>query len=521
MNHDAARTAAARRLSLFTAAFVAAAGVVVMTAPPALAATAPRPAPSPVAAGYNHTLTLAAGGAVRAFGAGDNGDLGVGSHAEHDTAVQVQGVGGVGVLSHVAAVAAGTRYSLGLLATGNVVGWGDNSNGQLGDNTNGNERTTPVYVAGPTGSGHLVGIVAIAANAIGTTSFALKSDGTVWAWGANNAGQLGVNNADVDTKLPVEVHGPSNVGHLTNIVAIAVGAEHAVTLKSDGTVWTWGGNADSQLGIGSTGSEADWPVQVVGVGGVGTLTNVVGVSAGGYFTSALKSDGTMVGWGDDAYGELGDFNAPNDSNTPVAPSGLGAGLVAIAGGTYMTFAVKADGTVWGWGNNVNGYLGIGNETTPIPSPHRVQRLVDGSGVVNLAAGFQTGAAVTSQGAVYRWGLNTSGQLGDSTTIDATWPVRAVNLPKIANPALLLLVAPTISGTATVGHQLSVSKGTWGLPATAWTYQWLRNGAAILHATNATYTLTTADKGKKISARVTASRAGYPSGSATTASRTVS
>jgi alpha-tubulin suppressor-like RCC1 family protein len=520
VNHSAARPAAARRISLLVATIVAGAGVSVVTAPFALAATTPRPAPSPIAAGYNHTVALAADGTVRAFGAGDNGDLGVGTHAEHDTAVQVKGVGGVGVLGQVAAVAAGTRYSLGLLATGNVVAWGDNTAGQLGDNTI-NERTTPVYVTGPTGSGRLAGIVAIAADPIGTTSLALKSDGTVWAWGNNDAGQLGVNNGNLNTKAPVEVHGPSNAGFLTNVVAIAAGQEHSVALKSDGTVWTWGVNAEAELGNGATGGQVASPVQVVGAGGVGHLANVVGIAAGGYFTSALKSDGTMVGWGDEQYGELGNSNAPSVSNTPVAPSGLGGGLVAIGAGTYMSFAVKADGTVWGWGNNVNGYLGTGDTAASIPSPHRVQRLVDGSGVVSVTGGYQGGAAVTAQGVVYRWGWNSLGQLGDSTTIDATWPVRAVGLPKIANPPLRVLVAPTISGTATVGHVLTSSKGTWGLPATAWAYQWLRNGVAIANATKATYTLTSADQGKKISARVTASRAGYPNGQTTTVSRTVS
>ena len=492
-----------------------------VTAPAAVAATA-RPARSPVAPGWKHTVALAAGGTVRAWGSGDNGDLGIGNHTEHDTAVQVKGVGGSGVLSQVSAVASGTSYSLALLANGNVVGWGDNTNGQLGDNTNGNERTTPVYVKGPSGSGRLSGIIAVAANPIGTTSLALKSDGTVWAWGMNDTGQLGINNGDVNTKLPVEVHGQSDVGHLTSIVAIASSVAHSVALRSDGTVWTWGTNVDDELGNGVSGGEIDSPVPVVGVGNVGHLTNVVGISAGGAYTSALRSDGTMVGWGSDTYGQLGDFDAPNASDTPVAPAGLGGSLVSIATGTYMTFAVKADGTVWGWGNDINGDLGVGDTTNaPIQSPHRVLRLVDGSGVVEVAAGFQTGAAVTSQGVVYRWGFNSTGQLGDSTTIDSSSPVRPVGLPKIANPALVVLVAPTISGTAVAGHALSVSKGTWGLPAVAWAYQWLRNGAPIPHATGATYTLTTADKGKKISVTVTASRAGYPSGRTTTAPRTVS
>jgi alpha-tubulin suppressor-like RCC1 family protein len=493
----------------------------VVSAPAALAAPTSRPAPSPVAAGYNHTVALASNGTVWAWGSGDNGDLGIGTHAEHDTAVQVKGVGGSGVLSHVAAVSAGTRYSLALLANGNVVGWGDNTNGQLGDNTNNNERANPVYVKGPSGSGHLTGIVAIAANPLGTTSLALKSDGTVWAWGSNNAGQLGNANGDIDTKLPVVVHSQSSHGKLTHVVAIAAGAEHSVAVRSDGTVWSWGGNGNDQLGDGLAGGETDRPAQVVGVGNVGKLTHVVGVAAGGYFTVALKSDGTMLGWGDDQYGQLGDFNAPTDSDTPVAPFGLGGRLVAIAAATFNSYAVKADGTVWGWGNNVVGSVGIGNTSPYVQGPLRVNRLVDGFGVVALGGGYQTGAAVTSHGALYRWGWNSAGQLGESTEIESDSPVRAGVLPKIANPALRVLVAPKISGTAKVGHTLSVSKGTWGLPATEWRYKWLRSGHAISHATKATYKLTSADAGRQVSVAVTAARHGYPSGHTTTAAKSVS
>jgi alpha-tubulin suppressor-like RCC1 family protein len=512
-----------RRLALpVVATLVASAALAVVAAPAALAATTPRPAPSPIAAGFNHTLALASDGTVRAFGSGGNGDLGVGSHAEHDTPVQVKGVGGTGVLSHVAAVAAGSNYSLALLATGNVVAWGYNVNGSLGDHSN-VERTLPVYVKSPTNI-KLSGVVAIAASPIGTTSLALKSNGTVWAWGSNNQGQLGNNDGfHQDTNTPVQVTGPGGSGFLTGVVAIAVGAEHSVALKSNGSVWTWGGNGAGQLGNGTDGpSGQDAPVQVHNIDNVGMLSQVVGVSAGGYFTIALRSDGTMVGWGDDNYGQLGD-NAPGShSDLPVAPVGLGGRLVAIAAGYINTYALKQDGTVWAWGDDFNGAIGDGtNSSTPVATPVRVNRLVDGSGVVSLAGGFGRGEAVTSPGVVYGWGYNASGQLGDSTTINATSPVRTVTVPKIANPALRVLVAPKISGTAAAGHTLSVSKGTWGLPATSWAYQWLRNGAAILHATHATYTLTTADKGKRISVRVTASRSGYPSGHTTTAARTVS
>jgi alpha-tubulin suppressor-like RCC1 family protein len=505
----------ARRATLPLAVILlGAAGIAGIGTPSARAAATPHPAPSPVSAGYTHVLAVTSGGFVMAWGAGDNGALGVGTHTEHDNPVVVKGIGGAGYLSQVVAVAAGTRYSLALLANGTVAAWGDDTNGQLGIHSSGDERTNPVLVKGPGGTGTLSHIVAVASNPIGTTSMALRSDGTVWTWGENNANQLGDDSGHPNSQTPVEVVGPSGSGHLSGVVAVAAGAEHSVALRNDGSVWTWGGNSQDQLGDGLSGATASTPVQVVGVGNVGKLTQAVAISAGGYFTTALRADGTMLGWGDDQYGELGDFNTPTASNTPVAPVGLGGNIATIRTATYDTYAAKADGTVWGWGNNVVGSVGIGTTSPYIEGPTRVDRLVDGSGVTGLAGGYQAGFAVTAAGAVLGWGWNSVGQVGDGTTIDAHSPVRAFGLPQISNPPLFVLAAPKISGTPKAGHKLSVSKGTWGLPATAWAYQWLRNGHAISHATKSTYKLTKADQGKKVSVVVAASRPGYPAGQTT-------
>jgi YD repeat-containing protein len=147
-------------------------------------------------------------------------------------------------------------------------------------------------------------------------SLTLKEDGTLWSWGYNYYGQLGIGST-VDQWFPAQVTA------LSNVVAGAGGAYHSVAAKSDGTVWTWGYNGYGQIGDGTTTNRST-PVQVSG------LANVVAVAAGDYHTVALKSDGTVWAWGYNGYGQLGDGTTTNRS-TPVQVSGL-TGVTALAAG---------------------------------------------------------------------------------------------------------------------------------------------------------------------------------------------
>lgn len=262
-------------------------------------------------------------------------------------------------------IVTGAAYP-GVLAPLVPMAWGNNSSGQLGDGST-THRLLPVQVSG------LTGVADIAAGntqdlAHPSHSLALKSDGTVWAWGSNSSGQLG-NGTTTDSETPVQVVNASGAGSLTDVIAVAGQAQHSVALKRDSTgvseVWAWGDNGVGQLGDGSSNSSS-MPVQVVGPGGVGVLTDVIAVAAGVQHTLALTSNRTVWAWGANLFGQVGD-STTSPRRTPVQVSGL-FGVVAIAAGGYHNLALKQDGTLWAWGHNGFGQLGDGttvNRAAPV------------------------------------------------------------------------------------------------------------------------------------------------------------
>jgi alpha-tubulin suppressor-like RCC1 family protein/fibronectin type 3 domain-containing protein len=293
---------------------------------------------SAIAAGAEHSLAVRQDGTAWAWGKNDSGQLGTGTREDSAVPVQVMG------LTKGRAVGAGWAHSLALDADGDVWAWGSNASGELGNGTT-TGSPVPVRVSG------LSEIQAISVGSGATPhNLALKADGTVWAWGSNFWGELG-DGTTTDRLSPVQVSG------LTNVVAIAAGTEQSLAVDSDGTVWAWGSNYDGQLGT-ATATMCNGipcsasPIQVTG------LDDVTAVAAGSRFSLALKNDGSVWSWGQNAHGELGNGTCCADQWTPDQVTQLPR-ATSIAAGSGDGLAVSTDGTAWAWGDNSQGQLGNG------------------------------------------------------------------------------------------------------------------------------------------------------------------
>jgi hypothetical protein len=313
--------------------------------------------------GVQHSLAVCINGTVNASGENDYGQLGNGTYNASATPVQVSGLTGI------IAVAAGggsfedeaSAHSFALKNDGTVWAWGNNVNGQLGNGTN-TGSNIPVQVSG------LTGIIAIACGHNWDYSLALKNDGTVWAWGANTAGQLG-NGTTTSSNVPVQVL-------ITGVTAIAAGAGHALALKNDGSVWAWGWNYWGQLGNGTTN---DSPVPLM----TQAYTGITAIAAAQGHSLALKNDGTVWAWGNNFYGEC----ANGGGSSPIQVNGL-SGIIAISANNVESAALKTDGTIWAWGNDFTG------------QPNNIPVQSGVSGFVAINSGIQALRAQKADGSLW-------------------------------------------------------------------------------------------------------------------------
>jgi len=347
-----------------------------------------------LSAGGSSTTALKDDGTVYTWGDNAYGQLGNNSTVDSGVPVLVSGISGI------EAVATGGKSAMALGSNGDVYAWGNNAYGQLGDNTL-VQKLLPEYIT------RLSDTHEIACGQLHAMS--VDSGGFVWTWGLNASGQLGNGNT-TSQSVPV------NTLELSGVAAISAGYKYTVARDLDGTVWAWGKNSSGQLGNG-TFVDSNIPVKVVG------LSYVAQVVAGSLHAVALKDDGTVLAWGDNYYGQLGPLaNTISGRNEPISVTGLPS-IDAIAAGRMYTLALADDGIIWAWGQNESGQFGNGSKKEANSTPLKVTTI---SGVAAIAAGSDHTIALRSDGKIWTWGANASGQLGIGT----------YSLP-VASPSLVL------------------------------------------------------------------------------------
>lgn len=416
------------------------------------------------------TFTVRNESGVWAWGNGDSGQLGNGQTG-NSTVPGAVWAPPTWYGRRVLSVAAGLSHCLALLDDGGVWAWGNGAYGQLG-----NGRTldwsTPMAVINPVGwTGHKV--VSVAAGR--SHSLALLDDGSIWAWGDGSAGQLGNGQAGrfYSSNLPVAVSAPVEwIGR--KVLNIAAGGFNSLALLDDGSVWAWGHGGSGELGNGQL-VDSSVPVPV-SVPAEWNGHRVLGVAAGSNHSLALVDDGSVWAWGWGLFGSLGNGQV-GVSSLPVAvsapPAWAGRRVVSVAAGDYHSLAVLDDGTTWAWGSDMSGQLGNGQTgESSVPVAVSTPAEWNGRRVVGVAAGSSHSLAILDDGSLWSWGEGLDGQLGDDRSLSSLSPVavaapaawtgyRVVSVTAGANYNLALL--GELNTAPTVANPVPSQVATYGTP----------------------------------------------------------
>lgn len=296
----------------------------------------------------------------------------------------------------------GENSFLAIKSNGTLWGWGNVASGSLGDGSTSLFRSTPRQEA--TSSSNWIQV------STSSHSAGIKGDGSLWTWGRNNYGQLGEGTSGGGTERSIPRQISLGASGIYGWERVECGGEHTIALRADGTLWAWGRNNNGQIGDNTTGTNRVTPRQISSGTGVG-INGWTQVSAGVNFSAALRSDGTLWLWGENNFGQIGD-NTIIPRSIPIQEVTLSTNWKQLSCNFYTSAAVKTNGTLWCWGRN--NYGQVGDNTILTRSTPR-QEFSASTNWKQVSSGGTHTAAVKTNGTLWVWGSNASGQIGDNTS----------------------------------------------------------------------------------------------------------
>ena len=347
-----------------------------------------------VLAGAYHSIGITTNGIIYSWGNNEFGQLGTGDTEDKNLPVIIS------TESNWAKLSVGANHNFLITLQGVLWSWGYNGYGQLGNSDLGNvyEPTMIPEIDEDDENKNWTTIAAGHNHSIG-----LKTDGFIWAWGYNEFGQLGLgDNEDKEKAVMMESE--------TGWSVIAAGKNHTMGIKSSGTMWSWGDNDYGQLGLGDgeLGADKNVPTQI------GTDSDWSKIALGADHSIALKSNGTIWSWGYNEFGQLG--LSDNDNKTEPVQIGEDSDWSKITCGFYHSVALKTNRTLWTWGFNEFGQLGLDDSEQNMPIS-----IGTASDWMHISAGKEHTFGLKTNNALWSWGRNNYGQLGLGDTVNRTTP----------------------------------------------------------------------------------------------------
>jgi|GEM_PF-6254960 len=331
-----------------------------------------------------------------------------------------------------------TGTNITIKSDGSLWGWGYGTQGQIGDSLD-IDQPLPVFINAGTG----IHGKWVFADMGGTHGLAIREDGSLWAWGSGTYGKLGTGNTR-DTLKPTMVDAGTGVHGKWKMVD--AGLSHSLGLREDGSLWAWGYNTYGQLGIGSNVPDRLLVPTLVDEG-TGWGGKFVQISSTAHHNIAIKANGSVWGWGWNAYGNVGNGNQVNVAIPTVIDSGNGASgkWKYASAGYYHNVALRADSTIWGWGRNNHGQLANANTAVNVLLPVMMDAGTSGNfgKWILIEAGQNHTLGIRANKSFWSWGYNSSGQLGDGTVVEKTAPVQIPSLNNLVNPVVRGGISHTI------------------------------------------------------------------------------